>query len=534
LELEKVRSAGGKFVETFEWIIVLLIAAAFLAELARRISVPYPTLLALGGAGLAFLPASPRWTLDPELALTLFVAPVLLDAAYDASLRDLHANWRPVTGLVIAAVGTTVIGVAAACRWLIPDMPWAVAVALGAIVAPPDAAAATTVMRQVGLPHRLLSILEGESLLNDATALFVYRLALLALIAGHLGFGTYVPLFLLTVFGSLATGIALAFVLRPVTSIPKHVPTSLILQFAVTFAVWIVAEKIGLSGILTMVAFAMTIARGGGAHLSARMRVPIFTVWETAVFILNALAFVLIGMQLRPIWERLGAGTSRTEAMIVALVVLGVAIATRFVWVMGFSAHVMQQDSETHSVGRANRSWRGSLVVSWAGMRGIVTLAAAFAIPQTLPSGSPFPYRDLILLCSFTVVFGTLVIQGLTMRPLIRLVKLSDDDPVFAEVRVGRTLVYQALLEAIDEDDSLHAKLLRKEYLAVVDLNAGGERVQSLNEVPGGPLRRKAIAAARRKSLDLRNQEVIGEQAYRILVQELDWAELSAGGAAAE
>lgn len=203
--------------ETFEWIIVLLIAAASLAELARRLGVPYPTLLAIGGVGLAFLPAAPQWTLDPELALALFVAPVLLDAAYDTSLRDLRANWRPVAGLVIAAVGTTVVGVALVCRWLVPDMPWAVAIALGAIVAPPDAAAATAVMRQVGLPHRVLSILEGESLLNDASALFVYRLALMAVIAGSLGFGDYFPVFLLTVFGSVAVGVGLGFGVRPST-----------------------------------------------------------------------------------------------------------------------------------------------------------------------------------------------------------------------------------------------------------------------------------------------------------------------------
>lgn len=515
---------------TFEWIILLLIAAAFLAELARRIGAPYPTLLALGGAALAFLPAAPRWTLDPQLALTLFVAPVLLDAAYDTSLRDLRANWRPVTGLVIAAVGTTVIGVACACHWLIPDMPWAVAIALGAIVAPPDAAAATAVLRQVGLPHRVMSILEGESLLNDASALFVYRLALMSVIAGHLSVSDYVPIFLLTVFGSVAAGIALAFVLRPITTASDHVPTSLILQFAATFGVWILADKIGLSSILTLVAFAMTIARNGGPRLTARMRVPILAVWETVVFVLNAFAFVLIGMQLRPIWERLGTNTSRTDAIVVGVIVLGVAIATRFLWIMSYGALVAWQNKKLAPEKRPKTSVRARLVVSWAGMRGIVTLAAAFSVPQTLPNGSPFPYRDIILLCAFAVTFGTLVIQGLSMKPLIRLLKLSHDDLVFREVRNGRTLIYRALLDAIGSDDSLHAKLLRKEYQAVVDLNASEDREYPLSEVPGGPLRRNAIAAARRKVIELRDQEVIGDQAFRLLVQELDWAELSAGG----
>lgn len=307
-------------------------------------------------------------------------------------------------------------------------------------------------------------------------------------------------------------------------------PTSLILQFAITFGVWILAERIGLSGILTMVAFAITMARGGGPRLPARMRVPIFAVWETAVFVLNALAFVLIGMQLRPIWERLDSGTARVDAFVIAAVVLGVVIATRFLWVMSYSALVMRHNKEIEPAKRPKRSWGGALVVSWAGMRGIVTLAAAYAVPETLPDGSPFPFRDLILLCAFAVVFGTLVIQGLTIKTIIRWLKLSDDDPVAQEVRAGRTLIYQALLDAINADDSPHANLLRREYQAVVELNASRVRAQPLNEVLGGPLRRLAIDAARRKAVELRNQEVIGEQAFRALVQELDWAELAAGG----
>lgn len=520
--------------ETFEWIIVLMIAAAVLAELARRIGAPYPTLLALGGAALAFLPNSPQWTLDPKLALTLFVAPVLLDAAYDTSLRDLCAIWRPVTGLVIAAVGTTVIGVALACRWLVPEMPWATAIALGAIVAPPDAAAATAVMRQVGLPHRVLSILEGESLLNDASALFVYRLALMVAIAGPLGVRDYLPVFMLTVFGSIAAGVALALLLRPVLSASRHVPTSLILQFSITFAVWILAEHLGLSGILTIVAFAMTMARGGGPRIPARMRVPILAVWETVVFVLNALAFVLIGMQLRPIWERLGSATARMDAVTVAVLVLCVAIGARFAWVMGYSAVVIRRQKKLGGALHTKKSWAGAAVVSWAGMRGIVTLAAAFAIPETLSDGSPFPFRDLLLLCAFVVVFGTLLVQGVTMKPFIRLLGLSDDDSIAAEVRAGRTLMYQALLSSIEGDQSLHAKLLAKEYQAVVELNSKPDTVRPLSEVPGGELRRFAIEAARDKAIALRSQDIIGDHAYRILTQELDWAELSAGGNATD
>ena len=515
---------------TFEWIIVLLLGAALLAALARRLGAPYPTFLALGGVLLAFIPASPNWTLDPQLALTLFVAPVLVDAAYDTSLRDLRANWRPVAGLVVAAVGTTVLAVALAARWLVPEMPWPVAIALGAIVAPPDAAAATAVMRQVKLPHKLLKILEGESLLNDASALLVYRLAVMTVMAGHLGFGSFAPVFLLTVFGSLAAGIACAHALRPLTSGLRDVPISLIVQFASTFGVWIAAEAIGLSGILTLVAFAMTMARHTGPQLPARMRIPIFAVWETVVFVLNAFAFVLIGMQLRPIWERLAAGGARTDALVTAAVVLGVTIAARFAWVMSYNALRRRRYDRAGDSALPRPTVGGGIVVSWAGMRGIVTLAAAFALPQTLPNGSPFPYRDLILLCAFAVVLGTLVLQGLTMKPLIRRLGLTDDDPVGREIRLGRTHAYHALLDAIKDDETLAAKLLRKEYGAVVELNTSREQDTPVDEVPGGPLRRRAISVARQRAFELRRDDVIGDDAYRVLVQELDWAELSAGG----
>lgn len=513
---------------TFEWIIMLLLGAALLAALARKVGAPYPTFLALGGAALAFVPASPNWTLDPQLALTLFVAPVLLDAAYDTSLRDLRMNWRPIAGLVLAAVGTTVLAVALVARWLVPEMPWPVAIALGAIVAPPDAAAATAVMRQVKLPHKLLKILEGESLLNDASALLVYRLAIMSVVAGHLGFGSFAPVFLLTVFGSLAAGVGCAFVLRPLTSGLREVPIALIIQFSLTFGVWIAAEAIGLSGILTLVAYAMTVARRGGTQMPAHMRVPIFAVWETVVFVLNAFAFVLIGMQLRPIWQRLEAGGSRNDAVVTAAVVLCVTIAARFAWVMSYKVLTHRRASREDVPARPVVG--SAVVLSWAGMRGIVTLAAAFAIPETLPNGSPFPYRDLILLCAFAVVLGTLVLQGLTIGPLIKRLGLTDDDPVGREVRLGRANAYGALLDAIKDDETLPAKLLRKEYGAVVELNTSESREARIDEVPGGPLRRRAIAVARQRAFEMRRDDVIGDDAFRVLVQELDWAELSAGG----
>jgi CPA1 family monovalent cation:H+ antiporter len=512
--------------QTFEWIILLLLGAALLTALARRVGAPYPTFLAIGGALLALVPDGPRWTLDPRLALTLFVAPVLLDAAYDTSLRDLRSNWRPIAGLVVAAVGLTVVAVALLAHAMVPGMPWPVAVALGAIVAPPDAAAATAVMRQVRLPYKLLTIVEGESLLNDASALLVYRVAVMAMVGEHLGAATLAPMLILTVIGSVVAGLACVRLMRPLLAHVQDVPTSLILQFVSTFGVWMAAEAAGLSGVLTMVAYAMGTARSGPG-LPARMRVPIFTFWETAVFVLNALAFVLIGMQLRPIAERLAAKGIAASYFQVAVAVLAVTIAARFAWVM---AYKWLRLPGRHRARALRPSIGGSVVLSWAGMRGIVTLAAAFALPETLADGTPFPYRDLVLLCAFTVVLGTLVLQGLTLKPLVRRMALADDDPVGREVRVARVEAFTALLAAIDGDPSPHAALLRSQYAEVVGLNREtGIDEAAIDRGAGGPLRRRALAAARTRTFELRRDGIIGDAAFRVIVQELDWAELDAG-----
>src|SRR3954453_2160534 len=223
----------------FEQLLLLFGAAVVLAAAARRVGAPYPVFLALGGALLAFVPGAPSVTFPPELALAIFVAPVLLDAAYDASLRDLRDNWAPVTGLVIFAVGFTTAAVAMVAHALVPTMPWGAAIALGAVVAPPDAVAATAVGRQLRPPQRLLTILEGESLLNDASALLVYRLAVGAAAAGSFSISAVAPAFLLAVAGSVIVGPALAWLVLKSLERVQHVPTSIILQFVSTFAVWI-------------------------------------------------------------------------------------------------------------------------------------------------------------------------------------------------------------------------------------------------------------------------------------------------------
>jgi CPA1 family monovalent cation:H+ antiporter len=508
---------------TFEWLIAVLLGAVVLSALARRIKVPYPTFLALGGALLAYVPSGPSLTLEPDLALALFVAPVLLDAAFDTSLRDLRNNWLPVSTLVFAAVGFTTAAVAVVAHWLRPDMPWAAAIALGAIVAPPDASAATAVLRQVKLPYRIVKILEGESLLNDAGALLIYRVAVGAALVQHFSWSEFAPGIVLALAGSLVAGYLFARISMALSSRITDAPSLVIVQFAGTFTVWIVAEHIGLSGILTIVAYAITIARIAPARMSARLRVPSYAVWETVVFVLNVLAFVLIGLQLRPIWERLDDPV-RLSYCLFAAAVLGVTVLTRISWLTLYGTTL--QLLIKVGLYRPTRSvvvptLKGGTVVAWCGMRGIVTLAAAFALPPG------FPYRDLILLTAFAVVLGSLVILGLTLRPLISVLRLKDDDPVAAEVARAREAAYRAALDEIDGDPSEAAELLRHEYRALL-LRAKGDRGLSTGELPADPLRRRAIATARRAIIALRQSEDIGDDAFHQLEEEFDWAELSA------
>ena len=508
-----------------EVLIGFVLAATILAAVARRVGAPYPVFLALGGAILAFIPGAPSFTVLPELALALFVAPVLLDAAYDASPRDLRDNWAPVTGLVVVAVGLTTIAVAVVARALMPAMPWAPAIALGAIVAPPDAAAATAVLRQLRPPHRILTILEGESLLNDASALLIYRLAVGAVVAGGFSIGAVAPTFLFAVVGSVIVGPALGWLMLKVSERVRDVPTAVILQFVSTFGVWILADRIGLSGVLTMVCYAITVARTAPERIPARIRIPSYAVWETVVFLLNVLAFIFIGLQLRPIVESLEP-SARGRYFAIAAAVLVTVIVVRMAWHMSFNAVIRWRERQFgfHPPRPMLRPTVGSgLVISWAGMRGIVSLAAALALP------GGFPFRDLIVFTAFSVVLGTLVLQGLTLGPLLRALDLRDDDPVGHEVAAARERALRAGLALLDGDRSPVADAVRLEFIAhlgSVEANAeeGEARRFAHRDIHVG-----AVQAAREVVIAMRANEEIGDDAFHQLEEELDWIEMASG-----
>ena len=515
----------------FESLLAVLLVAVLLAAAARRLGAPYPAFLAIGGGVLAFVPGAPKFSINPEVALALFVAPVLLDAAYDTSPRDLKDNWVPITSLAVVSVLVTTAAVAVVVRAVVPGMPWAAAVALGAIVSPPDAAAAMAVLKQLRPPHRIVTILGGESLLNDASALLIYRLAVGAVAAQSLSLSGLAPTMGLVLAGSVIVGLGLARLVIWLIGDVQDVPTAVILQFISTYGVWIIADRLELSSILTMVCYAVAIARVAPARTPARVRVPSYAVWETAVFLLNVLAFVFIGLQVRPILAGLPRAM-RPRYLEVAAVVLGTVIVARIAWVMLHSSVVLWKNRRfgyrPPRTGDPPPTLAGSLVVSWAGMRGIVTLAAALALPEEGVHGA-FPYRDLIVVTAFAVVVGTLVIQGLTLKPLLCALRLRDDDPVGREVGAARERALEAALRALDGDRSPAADAVRKEFAAHLGHDAESAEDRSEGTLSHEEIHRRAVDAARCAILEMRDRDEIGDDAFHRLEETLDRVEIGIG-----
>ena len=505
----------------FEIVIVLLLMGAVLSLCADRIGVPYPALLALAGAGVALIPGAPEITLDPELALALFVAPVLLDAAFDASPRDLRDNIVPVSLLAVLLVIFTIIGVAYAARMVVPEMSWFVAITLGAIVAPPDASAATAVLKKLRPPHRLVVILEGESLFNDATALIIYRVAVGAVVTGVFSGWSLVPTLLLSCGGGVIAGWLMArFFLWSMLRV-QDLQVSTVLQFIGTFAVWIIAERLGLSAIITVVAFAMTAARHAPGRTRARNRISSYAVWDVVVFVLNVLAFVLIGLQLRGILSRVN-GPELDTYLLCAGAVCAAVILVRFIW-MPYNWLVrwhLHRYGPVHQRRPMSRPTIGTgLVISWCGMRGIVTLAAALALPD---GNAAFPHRDLIVFCAFCVVLVTLVIQGATLKPLLKILGLSDDGAVEREIETARVETARAALQELENKPrSPDVEILRREYQA--RMQPGSSEPDSLAD-----LQQHAALAQRRALVDLRARSVIGDDAFHAAEEEIDLLELTA------
>jgi CPA1 family monovalent cation:H+ antiporter len=501
-------------VSFFESLLVLLLIAAVLLQASRRLSLPYPAMLAFAGVLVAFIPGSPDIGIEPQTALALFIAPIIVDAAYDfppaAALRLLGSL---LTFAVFAVIATTTL-VAVLGRVML-HLPLAAAIALGAIVAPPDAAAASAVLSSIRVPRRVEELLKGESLFNDATALLLFSGALA--VQAHRGMDVATGARLVAaVPGGVVLGVALAFLLRWVNSFFRDTLGGNLLQFVGTYLVWIAAERLGLSAVLCTIAFAMTLARMPEQRSFPRMRVQSFAVWSAVVFTLNVLAFLIMGMQARSLLSHM-QGPSLRQSLRFSAVIVVTVILVRLLIVVAF--HLVTSLIARRSGRPRKATLQEAIFVGWSGMRGFVTLATAFALPQA------FPQRDTLVLTAFGVVLGTLVLQGLSLRPLIRWLGLDDPGKELRELTQARARLADAAIASFAANDRPPANLLRGIY------ELEGRAARDANDTYAlDDLRRSGLSAiaAEREGLEaIRNRNEIGIGAYLQLQEEIDWRGLT-------
>ncbi len=498
----------------FESLLALLLAAIVLLQVGRRLSLPYPAMLAAAGVVVAFIPGSPNILIAPETALALFIAPALVDAAYDFPPGTARRFWGPLVAFAIVAVLVTT-AVVAWVGWAFIGLPIAAAVALGAIVAPPDAAAATAVLSSVSVPRSTDAVLKGESLFNDATALLLFGSAIAVQLNGGLSLGIGLRL-AFAVPGGLLLGVVFGLVARRVNRFVGDTLGGNLLQFVTSFLVWVVAQRLQLSAVLCVIAFAMTVARTADLNGSTRMRIHSFAVWRSVVFVLNVFAFLLMGMQARTIVSRMKTAHIEEAFEFAGMVVLAV-IVVRLVVVVGFNRLAAWW---RRSKGRSEPATLSqALFVGWSGMRGFVTLATAFALPGS------FPRRDLVVLTAFSVVLATLVLQGLTLAPLIRLLNLNQDDVLQREVASARTGLATAALAALEDQTGPEVENLRYRYLIRRDATADPSGFRPLKR--HRKLGLAAIRAERRELERLRGNDLVGADTFGLLQEEMDWSELT-------
>jgi CPA1 family monovalent cation:H+ antiporter len=539
-------------VHDVELILGLLLAVAALAWLASRLKISYPIFLVLGGLALGFVPRLPSIRVQPDLVFLLFLPPVLYYAALLTSWRDFKANLRPIGLLAIGLVLFTTFLTAAVAHWLIPGMSWGVAFVLGAIISPPDAVAATAVAQRLHLPKRIVTILEGESLVNDASALIAYRVAVAA-VAGTTRFGGQIEFlsgagvqFFVAAAGGIAVGLLAGVVVAWVRPRLHEDSVELAVSLLTPYVAYLPAEWLHLSSVLSVVTCGLYLSRRINQITTARVRLRAYATWDTLVFLLNGLIFILIGLELPEVVARLD-DTSVRRAAWYAAVISAVAIAVRMLWVFP-ATYLPRWLSSTLRRRDPAPPWQAVFVIAWTGMRGIVSLAAALALPLTLADGTtPFPYRDLILFITFGVILATLVLQGLTLPWVIGRLKLSD--PAEARDEEEITARYLGALAAVERLDNLAAlrpeakdrlDRMRATYdervayysrqLTPPDGDGKGaadaaDDAQVVACETGVQIEREAIAAERQMVVRLRDQGVIGDEVLRRIQAELDHEE---------
>jgi Na+/H+ antiporter len=505
----------------------LLVAGAALLAIAQAVRVPYPILLVLGGLAVGFVPGMPAIELPPDLVLVAFLPPLLYGAAFFTPLRELRANAGPISALAVGLVLATTVAVAVVAHEVIPGLTWPTAFVLGAIVSPTDPTAATAIAQRLGLPRRLIAIIEGESLVNDGTALVVYRVAVVAVITGSFSLASASGEFVLNVVGGILVGLGAGVVIRQVRRRLNNPPVEITISILSGYFAYLPAHALDVSGVLAAVTVGVYMGWYTPELTTSQTRLQGQAVWEIAFLVLNGVLFTLVGLQLPAILDELSAARSTAELLGYAALVTAVVVLVRFAWVVvgAYTPRMMRADGSP--------PWKGAVVLSWSGMRGAVSLAAALALPLTTDAGAAFPNRDLIVFLTFGVILGTLVLQGLTLPALIRLLDLEDDRLAEKEETKARIRVAEAALERLDEladEDWVNpetAERLRGQYGFRRDRfrsrfdpdSDGAIESQSLSYQR---LRRELLEAERQELRRLRRERLIDDDVARLVQRDLD------------
>lgn len=515
-----------------ELILILLAIVTVLAAIAERTFIPYPIFLVLGGLILSLIPGVPSIELDPEVVFVIFLPPILFAAGYSTSWRDFRANLRPISLLAVGCVFFTTCAVAVVAHAAIDEFSWGTAFVLGAIVAPPDAVAATTVFQHLGVPRRIVTVLEGESLVNDASALVAYRLAVVAVVTGGFSAVSAGVNFLIVAAGGIGIGIAAGWLVNRLVPRVGGTSVTITATLLAPAAIFLLAEELGVSGVLATVVAGIIHGRRGSTVLDPLTRVRGTTVWDFIIFLINSLVFILIGLQLRDVRENLSEW-STGELMVASLTVIVTVVVTRIIWV--YPATYLPRLIPRIRASDPAPPWRYPAVIAWAGLRGVVSLAAALALPLHTDAGSPFPQRDLLIFLTFAVILTTLVGQGLTLSPLVSWLGIAADSTAGQEETLARrTAAHAALvrIEQLEDQDWFPRDIggkMKSHYEHMLEhlpesLDPGeidAEHISAHDQ-----LRREVILAQRLAVIDLRDRDIISDEALRRVERDLDLEEL--------
>jgi CPA1 family monovalent cation:H+ antiporter len=435
-----------------ELVLLLLAVSAALRIVARRLGVPHPVLLAIGGLLIALVPGLPRVEIDPDALFLIFVPPLLYWGARQLSFRDFRHELGPILRLAIIMVLVTTAAVAVVARTVDPEFTWAAAFALGAIVAPPDSVAALSITRSLRGPRSIANILEGEGLLNDATALVLYRIAVAAAVSGTFSMGDAVPAFLLAGTGGAVIGLAVGVVSLATSRLSKPVPVvSNTFSLLTPFASYLAADLLGASGVVAAVATGIYMGRQVPRVVEPETRVQNEAMWSVTSFLLESLIFILIGLELPVVKQALPSEPLR-ELLREAGLITACVILVRFVWVWPSAYISSALGRRLFHLDTPSRPWQAILFIGWAGMRGGESLVIALALPFTTSSGAPFPAREKIIFITFVVIFTTLLLQGVTAGPLLRSLRLRPDERAVDEEAHARLVAVEAGLRALDDE----------------------------------------------------------------------------------